>query len=413
VAQGPPTAKLPLSFWIVALVAFINSVSFTILIPILYPYAKELGLSDVQASLLTTSFALSQFFATPILGRLSDAIGRKPLLVISLAGTVLANLLAGVASVAWVLFAARILDGLTGGNTSIARAVISDTTPPHLRPQAFGWFDAAFRMGFVTGPAIAFFAQKLPVLPGVSPLGMAFVVGAAIALVATILAAVILPETLANPQPFQFRWQIFGLGRLFTALNRPTLGPIFRLTLLSGLTFTIFTFAFQPFFLNVLGGSPATLAILFVMIGVLGVLAQVFGVRPLVQRLNLADLLGGAIAVRGVTFLLIPLLPLLGDQAAMVLFFALLGAVGLSNAFPLPLLAALLSVNASESEQGEMQGINASYLSLANAIGPAISGVLVSITYGTPFWVAGVLTLGTAAIALRLKDAVVCDRAKV
>jgi predicted MFS family arabinose efflux permease len=85
---------LPLKFWIIALIAFINSVSFTLIIPIIYPYAKEFGLSDFQASLLVTSYAISQFIATPILGRLSDFMGRKPLLLVSLFGTVLAGLLA-------------------------------------------------------------------------------------------------------------------------------------------------------------------------------------------------------------------------------------------------------------------------------------------------------------------------------
>ena len=101
--QQPTTnnhMNLPAKFWIVTFITFINSVCFTILIPTLYPYAKQLGLSDFQASLLTTAFAISQFIATPILGRLSDFLGRRPLLIISLFGTVLANLLASVSSTA-------------------------------------------------------------------------------------------------------------------------------------------------------------------------------------------------------------------------------------------------------------------------------------------------------------------------
>jgi len=96
---------LPPLFWLIALIALINSISFTIIIPLLYPYAKQFGLSDFQASLLTTAFALSQFFGTPILGKLSDRLGRKSILIFSLAGTVLANLIASVAAVAWLLYA--------------------------------------------------------------------------------------------------------------------------------------------------------------------------------------------------------------------------------------------------------------------------------------------------------------------
>ncbi|MDJ0578093.1 MAG: MFS transporter [Xenococcaceae cyanobacterium MO_234.B1] len=136
--------KLPGQFWIIALIAFINSISLTIIIPLLYPYAKQFALTDFQASLLTTSYAVSQFFGTPVLGRLSDRMGRKPILIISLLGTVIANLLASISSTAWLLYFARIFDGLTGGNNSVASAVISDITNREQRLQAFGIFAAIY-----------------------------------------------------------------------------------------------------------------------------------------------------------------------------------------------------------------------------------------------------------------------------
>ncbi|MEO1764693.1 MAG: MFS transporter, partial [Cyanobacteria bacterium J06629_18] len=157
--------NLPLQFWIVTLIAFINSVSFTIIIPLLYPYAKQFGLNDFQASLLSTAYALPQFIGTPILGRLSDRLGRKPLLVISLLGTVLSGIVAAVTPVAWLLYVARIFDGLTGGNTSIARAVVSDITTVDQRAKAFGIFGSVFRLGFVAGPALSYVAQQLPTIP--------------------------------------------------------------------------------------------------------------------------------------------------------------------------------------------------------------------------------------------------------
>lgn len=396
--------NLPLKFWIVALIAFINSVSFTIIIPILYPYAKEFGLSDFQASLLTTSYAVSQFIATPLLGRLSDFLGRKPLLIISLLGTVIANVLASFSPIASLLFCARILDGLTGGNTSIARAVISDTTVPSDRPKAFGLFDAAFRLGFVTGPAISYFAQTLPTLPGVSPLGMSFFAGALIACVATLLAWFLLPETLAEPEPFRFNWKMFGFLQISQSITRPRLGRIFWLTFLSGFTFTIFTFAFQPFFLNVMQQDARTLAIVFTLIGVVGVLTQVFLVAPISQMFNLANVLAGSIAGRALVFLLIPLFPTLP------VFIGLAALLGVTNSFPMPLISTILSTNSSPKEQGEIQGINASFLSISNAVGPATAGVLVSFGYGIPFWITGILTLITAWFALSLKSLVDCSQ---
>ncbi|MBF2009005.1 MAG: MFS transporter [Chlorogloeopsis fritschii C42_A2020_084] len=395
---------LPLKFWIIALIAFINSVSFTIIIPILYPYAKQFGLSDFQASLLTTGYAIAQFIATPILGRFSDLMGRKPLLVISLIGTVAANLLASFAPVAWLLFAARIFDGLTGGNTSIARAIITDTTAPSDRAKAFGLLDAAFRLGFVTGPAISYFAQLLPTLPGVSSLGMSFFAGAIIAFLAVVLTWLLLPETLPQRQKLQLSWQMFGFSKIFQSALHPKLGKAFVLTFFSGFTFTIFTFAFQPFFLNILNQDAQTLAIIFTLIGVVGVLTQIFAVEALTKQFNLANILAVAIAGRAAVFLLIPVFPVL---PAFVILACLLG---ITNSFPIPLIGAILSLNSSDREQGEVQGINASYLSISNAIGPAVAGLLVSISYSAPFWVTGVLTLLTAGFALSLKSSVNCGR---
>ena len=398
-------SNLPLQFWIVTLVAFINSVSFTIIIPLLYPYAKQFGLNDFQASLLSTAYALPQFIGTPILGRLSDRLGRKPLLVISLLGTVLSGIVAAVTPVAWLLYVARIFDGLTGGNTSIARAVVSDITTVDQRAKAFGIFGAVFRLGFVAGPALSYVAQQLPTVWGVSSLGMSFLVGAGMALFATILAIFFLPETLraSDKQQFHLSWRDFGLIRIFQSATRPKLGKLFVLTFLSGSTFTIFTFAFQPFVLKVLNQDAKTLAITFAVVGMVGFISQVVALDPLRKKFNLIDILSLALFARGITFLLIPTFPYL------TAFFIIIGIFGFVNSFPMPLIDSILSLNSTEREQGEILGINASYLSISNAIGPPISGMLVSLGYKTPFWITGVLTILTACFAFTLKSDFKCE----
>ena len=391
---------LPTTFWIVTLVGFINSVSFTIIYPLLYPYAKQFGLSDFQASLLLTAFSVSQFIGTPILGRLSDRLGRKPLLAISLLGTVAANVLAAVTSVAWLLFAARMLDGVTGGNNSIASAVISDITNAEQRPKAFGIFGAVFRLGFVVGPALSYLALQLPAPPGISSLGTSFFLGASMALFATVLTIVFLPETLpqSEKQKFYLSWRDFGFVKIARSAVRPKLGKFFILTFLSGTTFTIFTFAFQPFVLEVLNQDAKTLAIIFAVVGILGFISQVFALEPLRKRFNLIDILFMALMLRGITFLLIPTFPTL------TAFFIITVIFSLVNSFPMPLIESILSLNSSQKEQGEVLGINVSYLSLSNALGPAISGLLVSLGYLIPFWITGVLTACTALFALQLKS---------
>ena len=398
--------KLPRQFWIIATIAFINSISFTIIIPLLYPYAKQFNLSDLQASLLTTAFAVSQFLGTPVLGRLSDRMGRKPILVISLLGTVLANILASLSNTAFLLYLARIFDGLTGGNNSVATAVISDITTPEERPKAFGIFSAIFRLGFVVGPALSYLAQQLPTLPGVSSLGMSFVVAAIIASVAVILTVFFLPETMPRSAPHSFKlsWQDFEFAKLARSATMPRLGKLFILTFLSGATFTIFTFAFQPFFLNVLNRNSQELAIAFSGVGMLGFISQVVALEPLRARFNLMNILAITLFIRGVTFFLMPTFPTITAFAIILATFALV------NAFPLPLIQSIISLNSEQREQGEILGINASYLSIANALGPFISGLLVSMGYQLPLWITGVLTMGIAWFALSLKSEFRCEK---
>ena len=398
--------NLPLQFWIVTLVAFINSVSFTIIIPLLYPYAKQFGLNDFQASLLTTAYALPQFIGTPILGRLSDRLGRKPLLVVSLLGTVLSGIVAAVTPVAWLLYAARAIDGFTGGNTSIASAVVSDITNVEQRAKAFGIFGAVFRLGFVAGPALSYVAQQLPTVWGVSSLGMSFLVGAAMALLATVMTIFFLPETLppSDKQRFHLSLNDFGFIRIFQSATRPKLGKLFVLTFLSGSSFTIFTFAFQPFVLEVLNQDAKTLAITFAVVGMVGFISQVFALDPLRKKFNLIDILSLSLFARGITFLLIPTFPYL------TAFFIIIAIFGFVNSFPMPLIDSILSLNSTQREQGEILGINASYLSISNAIGPPISGLLVSFGYKIPFWITGVLTILTACFAFTLKSDFKCEK---
>ncbi|WP_019507632.1 MFS transporter [Pleurocapsa sp. PCC 7319] len=398
---------LPPLFWLIALIALINSISFTIIIPLLYPYAKQFGLSDFQASLLTTAFALSQFFGTPILGKLSDRLGRKSILVFSLAGTVVANLLASIAGVAWLLYAARMLDGLTGGNTSVASAVISDITTPQQRPRAFGIFGATFRLGFVIGPVLSYLAQQMPTLPGISSLGMSFLVSAAIAAFAALLTLFFLPETASQPGDFKLTWDDFAFGKIAKSATRPRLGNLFVLTFLSGSTFTIFTFAFQPFFLNVLNQDAKGLAIMFALVGILGFISQVFALEPLSTRFNLINIIAVSLAVRGITFLLMPTFPTYGAFVIILVIF------GLVNSFPMPLIDTVLSLNSDNKEQGEILGINSSYLSMSNAIGPVISGLLVSLNYTAPLWITGVLTILVSIFAFNLKSRFKCNKAMV
>jgi predicted MFS family arabinose efflux permease len=379
------------SFWIVALIAFANSLSFTILIPILYLYGRQFNLTDFQTSLLFSIYAIAQFFATPVIGKLSDRFGRKPLLILSLAGTVVANFLAGTAVAASILFFARFLDGITGGNASVAQAVISDITTPENRAKGFGIYGATFGLGFVLGPAISLLAQQIS-------LGAGFLASSAIAAFALLITIFFLPETLKTKAPASHNVFDLGLGNLITGLFIPKVGILLIINFLIGTTFTVFTFAFQPYFLKVLGQDNRALTLMFVAFGTLGVIMQTQGIKILTRKFSLVKILLLAIFVRSLSFALMPVFPNIVYFVSISIIFSLF------NSLVQPMISTLISLNAKPEVQGTVIGLNNSYLNVSNAFGPVIAGLMVNqnnpVTYSYPLYVAGGLTFIVLCFAI-------------
>ena len=379
------------NFWIIALISFINSLSFTILIPVLYLYGRQFKLDDFQTSLLFAIYAIAQFFATPIIGKLSDRFGRKPLLIISLAGTVIANLMAGTAASAAVLFFARFLDGITGGNASVAQAVISDVTSRENRAKAFGINGAAFGLGFILGPAISLLAQKAAInTPLGKSFGASFLVSGTIAAIALVLTIFLLPETLKTKAEKSQNIFDLGLDKLIKGLFMPRIGILLMINFLTGLTFTLFTFAFQPYFITVLKQNSDALTLMFFLFGVLGVIMQTLGISQLTKHFQLVQILFMGLFIRSLSFVLMPLWEDVHYFVAVCVFFSLL------NSVVQPMISALISLNASPEEQGTVLGVSSSYLSISNAFGPIIAGLVVNQanpqSYGYPLYLAGICT---------------------
>jgi len=382
-------------FWIIALVAFINSMSLTILIPIIYLYGKQFHLNDFQTSLLFAIYSITQFLSTPVIGKLSDIYGRKPLLIISLAGTVIANFIAGTATTAAVLFLARFLDGITGGNNSVAQAVLSDVIPREQRAQAFGIFGAAFGLGFVVGPAISLMLQPIS-------LGASFLASSAIAAVGLIITMVFLPETLVNKAGKMQNIFDLGLETLITGLTMPRVGILLIINFCIGTTFTIFTYAFQPYFIYILHQNSQSLTLLFVTFGILGLIMQTVGIKFLMRSLSIIRILFLSLLVRGVSFLFMPI------WANVTYFVAIAVVFSIFNSLVQPTITTLISLNAKAEEQGIALGLNASYLSISNAVGPVIAGMLMNQahpeTYSHSLYVSGGLTLIVFLFAVLTRD---------
>jgi MFS family permease len=388
------------TFWITLFIALANSISFTILIPILYLYGKQFGLNDFQTSLLFGIYSVAQFFATPVIGKLADRLGRKPLLIISLAGTVIANFMAGTATSAAILFFARFLDGITGGNVSVAQAIVADVIPPAQRAKAFGWFSAAtFGLGFVLGPGISFVAQRFS-------LGVGFLFSSAIAAVALIATIFLLPETLKTKADKAKNIFDLGLGNLVRGLAIPQIGILLVITFLIGTTFTIFTFAFQPYYLKVLAQNSQSLTLLFVTFGIVAIAVQAKGIAFLIQHLSIVKILFLGLFIRSLSFMLMPAIPNL------LYFWCISIVFSVFNALVQPMITTLISVNAKPEVQATVFGLNASYLTLSNAFGPPLAGMILNLAqnlsgdrssphaYSYPLYASGILTFFVLIFAI-------------
>jgi MFS family permease len=382
------------TFWITLFIAFANAISFTILIPILYPYGRQFGLSDLQTSFLFAIYAAAQFISTPIIGKLSDRFGRKPLLILCLAGTVVANFLAGTASSAAILFFARFLDGITGGNVSVTQAILSDITPPQQRAKAFGLFGAVtFGLGFILGPLLSFISLKLKF-----PLGAGFLISSAIALIALTLTLTTLPETLKTKAAKAEHWWDIGLSNLITGLAIPKIGILLIINFLIGTTFTIFTFGFQPYFIHILHQNSEALTLLFAALGAVSVVMQGKGIGLLTQRTSLVNILFLGLLMRSVTFVLMPIFP------NMIFFVCVCLTFSAFNSLVQPTITTIISLNSKPEVQGTAMGLNASYLNVSNAFGPIIAGTIVHQsnpqTYSYPLYLAGGLTFAVLLFAI-------------
>jgi multidrug resistance protein len=201
---------------IVAIIAMVNALGYGIIIPILYTYNSKFGLTDFQNGLLFAVFSLCQFLATPVIGRLSDRYGRRPLLLISVAGTAVSFFMMAMAPNMWWLFVARALDGITAGNIPVLSAIISDTMDPKERAKGFGVIGASFGFGFIFGPAIS------ALTVGIAD-WMPFVIAGVMSVIAVIVTSIILPETNKHMGEVSHH-KLFDFHKMVVALTDQNVG---------------------------------------------------------------------------------------------------------------------------------------------------------------------------------------------
>ena len=368
---------------VIFLTIFVNLVGFGIIIPLLPFYATRFGASPIVIGAMFASFSVAQLVASPVLGDLSDRYGRRPVLVFSLAGTVLSFVMLALAHSVVMLFLARIVDGLSGGNISTARAYVADITEPKDRARAFGLLGAAFGLGFIFGPAIS---GVLAHVSYTAPIWAA----AGLTLVATFMALLWLPETVHRAQA--------GTGNplryLPGLLRRPLVRRVLLVDFLYWFTFSIFQATFALFVAQRFHFDAGQTGYLFAGFGVIGVFIQAACIRPIVRRLGDKSTL-----MLGLSFVA---LGLAGTAISHTLgqFLAAMTVLSFGMGCGQPTILSLVSRAGSRDEQGRVQGAASAVESLSRTVGP-VWGTFSLQRYGEsmPYVSAAILALVTLSLS--------------
>lgn len=371
---------------------FIDLLGFSIILPLLPFYAETFNATPTQIGLLVASYAAAQLLGAPLLGRLSDRFGRKPVLVISLAGTFIGFLILGFANSLWMLFFSRILDGFTGGNISVAQAYITDITDESNRAQGLGLLGAAFGLGFIIGPAVggilSVYGFALPAF-----------VAAGFSMVSILGVLFFLPESLTEEARLELgkqERQSFSINNLWRAINRPRVGPILHVRFFYGLAFAIFQTIFPLYALYRFDLDARSTGFVLTYVGILVVFVQGFLVGWMASRFNEFRLIFLATVLMGLSLFAWAIVP--NIIALLIVLAPLALAAGTLNT----LLNSTLSKAVYAEEVGGTLGLSASLESLTRVISPTVGGYLLgSIGPWAPGLAAGLIMVWTIGYAWR------------
>jgi MFS transporter, DHA1 family, tetracycline resistance protein len=380
-------------------IVFIDLLGFSLILPLLPYYAQKYNAGPVVAGFLVASYAVGQFIGAPLIGRLSDRFGRRPMLLLSIAGTFLGfvvlaladplgRVLAGLFSanattavvngaVIGVLFFSRILDGLTGGDLSVAQAYISDVTDESNRARGLGLIGAAFGLGFIVGPAIggtlSVYGYNIPAL-----------VSAGLALIAILATLFWLPESLTPELRSELAHHpraAFTLRNLLEALSLPRVGPLLSIRLFFGLAFNMFQTVFSLYASLRLGLEARSTAYILTYVGILAVLVQGLAIAPLTKRFPEKHLIFASVLLMAVALLAWALVPNLWLLLIVLVPLSLAGGVFGT------VLNSTLTKAVYPEEIGGTLGLSTALESVTRAVAPSLGGVLIG---GLGTWAPGV-----------------------
>lgn len=370
------------SLFTIFLIVFVDLLGFGIVLPLLPYIAEQYEASPFTIGILGGTYSLFQLISGPILGRLSDRYGRRKLLAISQFGSAIGFGLLGFANALPLIFLSRIIDGITGGNISIAQAYIADITTTENRAKGMGILGAAFGLGFVFGPAIGGFLARFGYA---YPAYFAMV----IALLTVILTLFTLPETVKVEEAQKSPRTKLALSDFMSIVRSPHIGYLVISFFLLNSSFSILHGTFALWTERKFGFGPEQNGYIFAFIGIVAVIAQLKLLPFLVKRFHEKKLLNYSTLFFAAGFFLLPAIPnpwfLMVTQTLIVI----------GNSMANPSIQALASEHVAKEKYGETMGILQSAGSLGRIVGPVLGGYLFgALGIDSPFYVAaGVIGL--------------------
>ena len=389
-APDPGAGRSAAALYTLMSVMFINIMGFGIVVPLLPFYAQSFHAQPWQIALIFSAYSLGSFFGEPFWGRLSDRVGRKPILVFTtLANCACYGALAFAPNIEWA-FAIRLLGGMAAGSGSVVQGYIADVTPIEERATRMARLGAAYNIGFIVGPSLS----GLLAHPELGPAGfrLPFLVASALGGLSALGVFLLVKESRTRRKGMS---QLSRFALFSRAIRHPVMGPLLILTLASGFAFTgiesVFGFWGQARF----HWGPRETGIVFGMVGVTNALAQWFATGRLSRHYGEARMLAVGM---GLTVLAQLMLPFSWGLPSTIVFMSLM-AFGQSVAFPN--VGALISRVADPDRQGQALGLNNAMGALARFLGPLSSGlVFASLSIEGPFWLASLVVAPSIGLAI-------------
>lgn len=348
------------------LIVFIDLLGFGLILPLLPYYAESFGASDTVIGLLVASYAAAQLVGAPLLGRLSDRFGRRPILLLSLFGTLLSFLMLGFANTLWVLFFARISDGITGGNISVAQAYIADVTDEKSRAKGLGMIGAAFGLGFIFGPATGgFLSQWGYAVPAFTAAGLVTI--------NLLMVFFWLPESLTSEKRaalVQTEKPKFTVDALLAALQRPFSGSLLITRFVFGLAFSIFQTIFSLYALRRFNLDAQQTGYVLTYVGVLSVIVQGGLVGKLSERFRDDLLITVSVGIMALSLLGWAFVP------SVTMLLVILAPIAFSGGILNTVISSALTKTVQPQEIGGILGLATSLESLTRVIAPTLGGFL-------------------------------------